>query len=209
MPDDQEIAMPGSTVNLVSQARPSELDALCREFDTQILPIIKRLKLFAQNVERQDLYRSSFVGGGKAFMTRYKFSLPAKSSRSVIDLAKLRVHFVATALAITEDAWRTGNGGDWEQRCTQARRVLANLQGYLEAMRDARADTSAFGAKGRRKLGDETKERVHVAAEDLRHSLSKERAAIVIAEQVNKSTSTVRRMLIEMYPGKAWRAGDG
>ena len=80
------------------------------------------------------------------------------------------------------------------------------LAGVLAAIAVGINQTVRRGASGRKKQGDATRARVQQMADGLRGRMSKEVAAVKVAEAVGKSTSTVRRLLSELYPGTSWAA---
>jgi hypothetical protein len=86
--------------------------------------------------------------------------------------------------------------------CLSAQRGC--LAGLLAAIAVGVNQTAARGAVGRRKQGDATKARVQLVADGLRGRMSKEAAAVKVAQTIGKSTSTVRRLLSELYPGTSW-----
>lgn len=92
----------------------------------------------------------------------------------------------------------------------QAIAVLCEQRGCLAGLFAAIAvginQTTRRGASARKKQGDETRARIKQEAEPLRRRMSKEAAAVKVAQAVGKSTSTVRRLLTELYPSGAWRA---
>lgn len=78
------------------------------------------------------------------------------------------------------------------------------LAGVLAAIAVGVNQTARRGALGRRKQGDATKARVQAMADELRGQVSKEVAAVKVAHAIGRSTSTVRRLLTELYPGSSW-----
>lgn len=77
------------------------------------------------------------------------------------------------------------------------------LAGYLAAIQDFSQHNAQRGAAGRREIGEQTTGKVKEAAPKYMH-LSKDAAAALIAGEIGKSASTVRRMLSELFPGSAW-----
>ena len=85
---------------------------------------------------------------------------------------------------------------------------LPEVKGYMRAMVDIQAHRAGSGADARRAIGADKKAKVWLAAQKFRGHRSKEQAAPLIAEKVGLSPATVRRMIIQMFPGQRWAALD-
>ncbi|MBP6900881.1 MAG: hypothetical protein KBC73_12370 [Burkholderiaceae bacterium] len=93
---------------------------------------------------------------------------------------------------------------DWPDFFYRAEMAAQMAHGYLLALDDVR-DTNVYrGAQGRKLIGSATRARASKAADGLRGVMTKEAAAPIIANQIGKSTSYVRRLLSDMYPGIKW-----
>ncbi|MGJ7567865.1 hypothetical protein ACSFBM_28715 [Variovorax sp. GB1R11] len=77
------------------------------------------------------------------------------------------------------------------------------MVGYLGAIQDFSQHNAQRGAAGRREIGEQTTSKVKEAAPKFMH-LPKDSAATLIAEEIGRSASTVRRLLSELFPGPAW-----
>jgi hypothetical protein len=73
----------------------------------------------------------------------------------------------------------------------------------LGKIESERASRVARASNGRRLIGASSREKVAGAAQVYRH-LSREKAAMEIANDVNLSSGTVRRYLSELFPGDKW-----
>lgn len=76
--------------------------------------------------------------------------------------------------------------------------------GYMAALRDVRRELSKRGTNGRRRIGDKTREQVRHQVQPHRGQMSREAAAILVADAIRKSPATVRRLLSELFPGESW-----
>jgi hypothetical protein len=81
--------------------------------------------------------------------------------------------------------------------------LRVQLSGYLAALDAVNSFRVKRGAKSRRAQGDVTRERVKLVAKRFNH-LSRESAAVQIAEEIGKSSGTIRRLLSEIFPGEQW-----
>lgn len=77
------------------------------------------------------------------------------------------------------------------------------LGGYFAAIQDFSRHNAQRGAAGRRELGAQTMNKVKEVAPKFMH-LSKDSAAALIAQEIGRSASTVRKLLSDMFPGPAW-----
>ena len=83
------------------------------------------------------------------------------------------------------------------------------LLGFCNAVVLGRGLQTASAAKGRRAIGERSREKVrHAAQEYVGRRLSKEKVAAELALKLHLDASTIRRKLSEMFPGKAWDDGE-
>lgn len=105
----------------------------------------------------------------------------------------------AAALALVDETM----AGAHEEIAPICDHLRVQLAGYLAALDAVNAFRVKRGAKSRRAQGDVTRERVKSAARRYTH-LSRESAAVQIADEVGKSSGTIRRLLSELFPGDRW-----
>ncbi|WP_426391929.1 hypothetical protein [Variovorax sp. R-27] len=84
--------------------------------------------------------------------------------------------------------------------------VDAIKQEYAAKEDEAARLRVAPAAKARRQLGEKNLARIAETAEPLRGKMSKEQAAVAIAQALHLSSATVRKRLIELFPRDAWHA---
>lgn len=84
-------------------------------------------------------------------------------------------------------------------------RAFYHCLGYMRALVDVAEANGGRAAAGRRSMGEIRRNAIREAAQKWRH-LSRERAAVEIAKEVNLSSGTVRRHLSTMFKGDAWSA---
>lgn len=131
------------------------------------------------------------------------------SNFSDLPRARLCV-YVATALEAMAVVYEFGEkGGNLEElkKCIktmwdEVRQCLS----YMQALLDVRRQNAHRGASGRRKIGDETRKKVEAAAQALKGAMSKSRAAIKIAESIDKEPAHIEKILAKMFPGETWKA---
>ncbi len=103
------------------------------------------------------------------------------------------------AIAVVDEAL----AGAHEEFVPICDHVRVQLVGYLTALAAVNSFRVKRGAKSRRVQGDATRERVKLAARRFNH-LSRESAAVHIADEIGKSSGTIRRLLTELFPGDEW-----
>ena len=92
--------------------------------------------------------------------------------------------------------------GEWAFRFT------TELRAYLVAVQDVRRARSAPATAGRKMKGEKTRQKIEQAANPLKGKISKEQAAVQISEQLSLSPATVRKILMEIFPGATWKDLD-
>ncbi len=81
---------------------------------------------------------------------------------------------------------------------------LAYLLGLKHSEAEISANNVRRAANGRRLIGATSRAKVAKSAQAFKH-LSKEKAAIEIADKVQLDPGTVRRYLSELFPGDKWK----
>lgn len=103
------------------------------------------------------------------------------------------------AIALVDETLK----GSHEELVSLCDHLRLQLAGYLAAINATNAFRVSRGAKVRRTQGNATRDRVKSVARRYTH-LSRESAAVQIAEEIGKSSGTVRRLLSELFPGDQW-----
>jgi hypothetical protein len=168
-----------------------DLSALDDAFNISLLPLAKSLRL----CEDTDTLATLLAKG----------ELMPKSKDSVRSWA-LWLFFGSVALIykVKEPA---AESDDAEQLidARMASTWCAHCQGFLMGMRESSLEAIRRGAAGRRLIGASTREKIRREALKLTPpGLSKEKAAFQIADSVQLSSGTVRRLLSELFPGSSW-----
>jgi hypothetical protein len=81
---------------------------------------------------------------------------------------------------------------------------LRYLEGYLRAMADASSELTRRGASSRKELGAKTRDRVRSAVQPHRGRMTRDDASYLVAGEIGKAPSSVRRLLSELFPGDTW-----
>lgn len=173
-----------------------EYPALLHRFDSELLPLAKRLGVVGSDATAATLFRD-FAGVACDDDASYEQG-PKGVATFRVQVVGMYLHLAAFPIEDSERA------PELQEVVLLAADELPAAMGYLHAIDDARQATVKRGANGRRNVGEQTREKARRAAEPHRGRMSRDAAAALVAEAIHKSPSYVRRLLSQEFPGGAW-----
>lgn len=163
-----------------------------------LLPMARQLRVIEQAERIADLRNRPDLQGEVGHWHASAGHAPRR-------FALLTLERVAIALDALE-SFGSGDPTDGFGIVLFATEEIARSHAYMTAMTHARDEHVRRGADGRRLIGATARERVRKAAQRHQGKVTREAAAIEIAEEVGRSPATVRRMLTSLFPGARWSA---
>ena len=190
----------------VAEPIAKDFDAIAdatETFDNEILPLAKKRRLIAGDLTRVAFGKKSLdtlmanLGETSDWTSSESFRLVARELMPQLYLAASGLHLLRTTASNSHTEWRKA-------------KLIASVHwchGYLTAVENQGLESSRHGAEGRRRIGATSKEKVRDAAAVHRAAgISKEKAALDIAQDVSLSPSTIRKLLSELFPGSKWKS---
>jgi hypothetical protein len=194
---------PGKKLRLRLEVRTAQLTRLA---DNRLLPAARLAGLVKPEATRESVCSDFFLrilgkNDSESVDVDWAPSGSAEAARSNLEFALFLIHLHNAEVEIRDFAEALGVLDRVHDECMY-------LLGFCDAVVVSRGLQTASAAKGRRAIGEQSREKVRAAARAyIGRNLSKERVAAELALKLHLDASTIRRKLSELFPGKAWEDG--